>query len=60
MKKEIIIPGYLPLQKMRVLTEAVGGGLETLVPELHHIKLKTAMEKIFKEQFKKQKLSTIW
>ena len=32
--------GYLPLQRMRVLTQAIGGQ-ETLVPELQQVKLKT-------------------
>ncbi|MEP9410966.1 MAG: serine/threonine-protein phosphatase [Candidatus Brocadia sp.] len=38
-KKKEPIPGYIPLQKMRVLTQAVGRQ-ETLDPESEHVKLK--------------------
>lgn len=38
-KKNVVVGGYLPLQKMRVLTQAVGGQ-KTLDPELEHVKLK--------------------
>lgn len=37
-KKGIVAGGYLPLQKMRVLTQAIGGQ-ETLSPELRQVKL---------------------
>ncbi|MCF6154346.1 MAG: serine/threonine-protein phosphatase [Candidatus Brocadia sp.] len=38
-KKSVVVGGYLPLQKMRVLTQAVGGQ-KTLEPGLEHVKLK--------------------
>lgn len=40
-KDRIVVEGFLPLQKMRVLTQAVGAQ-ETLEPEVKQVKLKPA------------------